>query len=340
MDLKEAILYEKLKDKKVKCGVCRHRCVIAEGKHGYCGTRLNKAGTLYTLIYNRVSSIHTDPIEKKPLFHFYPGSICMSLGTLGCNFRCPGCQNWEISHAFVDEKVAGTQQLTPQASIDLSLRHNCKGISWTYNEPTIWLEYTLDGARLAKEKGLYTVYVTNGYITPEALELMSPYLDAFRVDIKGFSSQAYKKISSVDALEGVLDSTKLAKHKYGMHVECVTNVTPTINDDEDELKNMAKWICKELGPETPWHVTRFYPYLDLSHLSTTPISKLEKVRKIGIESGLYYVYMGNIPGHEGENTYCHKCGHLLIKRDGFLITKFDLKAKKCPKCGTEVALRM
>jgi len=334
--MKEAILYEKLRNQSVKCGVCRHRCIIAPGKRGYCKTRLNKDGILYTLIYNKVSSWSPNPIEKKPVFHFYPGSLCFSMGTLGCNFRCPGCQNWEISRAIAEEAGAGTENITPEQSIRMAFEHSCQGISWTFNEPAIWLEYTLEGARLAKEKGLYTVYVTNGFITPEGLELMSPYLDVFRVDIKGFSEQTYKKISSVKAFSGVLESTVLAKRKYGMHVECVTNVTPTVNDDEGELKRMAEWIRDELGPDTPWHVTRFFPYLDLSHLPETPIQKLERVRKIGFDAGLHYVYIGNVPGHPGEHTYCYSCGELLIEREIFWIRKFNIKDSKCPRCGTAI----
>jgi len=340
MDLKEAILYEKLEDKKVRCNVCRHNCVVANGNLGFCRTRINSNGILYTLIYGKVSSLNSDPIEKKPLFHFYPGSLCFSMGTLGCNFRCPGCQNYEISHARADTFVVGVENISPEEAVSLALKNKCQGISWTYNEPAIWLEYTLDCAKLAKKKGLYTVYVTNGYMTPEALEVMSPYLDAFRVDIKGFSEETYQKISGVKALAGVLDSTKLAKKKYNMHVECVTNVTPTINDDENELRELARWICKELGPETPWHVTAFYPYLDLSDLPPTPVSKLEKTREIGFKEGLHYVYIGNVPGNEGENTYCEKCKNLLIERSGFWVSKVNLKDNKCPKCGAQIAIKL
>lgn len=334
--MKEAILYDKLENNKVRCNVCRHRCTIIPGKRGYCRTRLNRDGTLYTLIYNRVSSMSNNPIEKKPLFHFYPGTFYLSVGSLGCNFRCPGCQNWEISHAEIMDTGRGTKEMTPEESIRLALRYNCQGISWTFNEPAIWLEYTLEGAKLAKKKGLYTVYVTNGFITPEGLDQISPYLDAFRVDIKGFSEETYSKISSVRALSGVLDSARLAKHKYHMHIECVTNVTPDINDDEDELKRLAEWIRDELGPDTPWHVTRFYPYLDLSHLPPTPILKLERIRQIGFDAGLRYVYLGNVPGHPGNNTYCYNCGEMLIQREGLDVTLYRISDTKCPECGTVI----
>lgn len=342
--MKEAILYDRLGKNRVRCKVCRHRCIISPGKRGYCNTRLNREGTLYTLIYNQVSSVSNNPIEKKPLFHFYPGSFYLSIGSLGCNFRCPGCQNWEISHADIMEtgrapRDMTPEEMTPDQSVELALRYGSKGISWTFNEPAIWLEYTLDGARLAKEKGLYTVYVTNGYISPEGLELISPYLDAFRVDIKGFSEETYRKITSVRALSGVLESARLAKKKYNMHVECVTNVTPTINDDEDELKRLAEWIRDELGPDTPWHVTRFYPHLELSHLEPTPVAKLERIRQIGFEAGLHYVYLGNVPGHEGENTWCHSCKALLLERYGFDVIKNNITDSKCPKCGVKIVGR-
>jgi len=334
--MREAILYDRLKDKRVRCNVCRRRCIISPGKYGYCKTRLNKDGILYTLIYGKVSSFSLNPIEKKPLYHFYPGTIYFSLGSLGCNFKCPGCQNWDISHVSVEKIITGAKKITPEESIAMSIRYRCQGISWTFNEPTIWLEYTLDGARLAKKRGLYTVYVTNGFITPEGLAVIGQYLDVFRVDIKGFSEATYKRISGVNALSGVLESTKLAMHKYHMWVECVTNITPGINDDEDELEAMARWIKDELGADTPWHVTRFYPWLELSNIPITPLNKLKRIQKIGYNTGLHYVYLGNVPGDPGENTYCYTCRELLIERDGFTVTKLNIKDNKCPNCGTEI----
>ena len=333
----ETILYDKLEDNKVRCNICRHRCMVPIGKYGYCRTRMNRDGILYTLIFGRVSSFNANPIEMKPLFHFFPGSLCFSMGTSGCNFRCPGCQNWEISRMSVEESGAGTEKITPEESIALAVRYKCQGISWTFNEPAIWLEYTIDGAKRAKEKGLYTAYVTNGFITPEGLDSISPYLDAFRVDIKGFSEETYKKISSVSAWSGVLDSAKRAKHTHNMHVECVTNVTHGINDDENELLEMAQWIRDELGPDTPWHITRFYPHLDFSNIPITPISNLERIRRRGLDAGLRYVYLGNVPGHPGENTYCYTCKEMLIERKGYLVMKFNIKNGRCPECGTEIA---
>jgi pyruvate formate lyase activating enzyme len=329
---KEAILYEKLKNKKVKCNVCQRRCVIPEGKTGWCMTRVNEGGTLYSLIYGEVSSISVNPIEKKPVFHFYPGSRWLSLGSLGCNFRCPGCQNWQIAHW----KGGGTEEveyISPEKEINLAVEHGCFGISWTFNEPTIWLEYTIDSAKLAKAQGLYTNYVTNGFITVEAFDMLSPFLDVWRVDIKGFSDETYHRVGYIKGFRGILEITERAK-KYGMHVEVVTNVTPGFNDSDEELRGIASWIKNNLGPETPWHVTRFYPYLKLSHLTPTPISTLENAWSIGKEEGLWYVYLGNVPGHKWENTYCHNCGELLIERDVFEIIKNTIKDGRCQQCNT------
>lgn len=333
--MKEAILYEKLNANKVKCNVCQIRCVIPDGECGSCGTRLNNKGILYTLIYGLVSSVAVDPIEKKPLFHFYPATRTLSMGALGCNFKCPGCQNWGISHEAPDKFGKNMQDLTPAQSIAIAKSHKCEGLSWTYNEPAIWLEHTLESAKLAFDEGLYTTYITNGYASPEALDIIGPYLGAYRVDIKGFSKETYRKISGIAKFESILDVTKRAKSKWNMHIECVTNITPTINDDDKELRDIARWIKNEIGEYTPWHVTRFYPHLDLSNIPPTPIRKLEKVCDIGHEEGLKYIYIGNVPGHSYEDTFCHNCKKVVIKRDGFSSQSF-LANGKCPHCKTEI----
>jgi pyruvate formate lyase activating enzyme len=342
-DLKEAILYDRFPDKSVQCNICQKRCLIKDGKSdfgsigsGYCFTRFNDDGKLYTLIYSQVSYRMVSPIEKKPLFHFYPGSQWLSLGTLGCNFRCPGCQNWDIAHAKTDLSKYQVEYITPEESVDLAKRYNCKGISWTYNEPTVWFEYTLDGARLAKENGLLTNYVTNGFITKEALDLIGPYLDVFRVDLKGFSDDFYKRVCHVDDFRGILEVTKRAKEKWGMWVEIITNVIPGYSDDEKQLRGIASWIKNDLGEDTPWHVTQFVPHLELLHIPTTPISTLVKAREIGLKEGLQYVYLGNVWGHPAENTHCHKCKKLLIERKGFYISRNYIKAGKCPFCGSVI----
>jgi len=334
--VKESLLAERLPGGRVRCNVCAVRCVISEGARGACRTRLNRGGTLYSLLYGRVSSACADPVEKKPLYHFHPGTRVLSMGTRGCNFRCPGCQNWDISHDSPDEFGRNLDQLDPVESARLAVRLGCEGICWTYNDPTIWLEHTLDAAREARRLGLYTAYVTNGYATPEHLELIGPHLTAWRVDLKAMSRSTSKKICGLARYEPVYEMTRLARHKYGMHVECVTNVTPTINDSEAELRDIARWIRTELGPDTPWHVTRFQPYLDLSHLPATPLKTLERIHEVGREEGLRFVYLGNVPGHPLENTYCPGCAALLIERHQYAVRRGVLADGRCPKCGTAI----
>ncbi len=338
--LKEALLWEKLDNNKVHCFLCPRDCHIVPGGVGYCGVRINNEGKLYTLIYGVVSSIANDPIEKKPLFHFFPGTRCLSLGTYGCNMRCGHCQNWQIAHVvYAREKKPG-ELISPEQLIEMAKRENSAGIAWTYNEPAIWFEYSLDGAKLAKKAGLYTVWVTNGYVNLPALDMIGPYLDAFRVDIKGFTKEFYLKLAKVPDFEPILKASVHAKKKLNMHVECITNIIPTMNDDEPQLRNIAKWIAAELGPETPWHVTRFIPYLEYSHLDPTPAETLEKARNIGYEEGLRYVYIGNVPGHKGENTYCHNCKKLLIERMGFQADIKGIKDKTfCKFCGADAGIR-
>jgi len=336
--LKEALLYEKLEKDKVKCNLCPKRCVIAPSKRGYCQVRANEEGILYTLVYGKCSSVAVDPIEKKPLFHFYPGSSVFSLGTVGCNFRCIHCQNWTIAHAKPGA-ADNLRHISPEEAVQLAEEYHCQGIAWTYNEPTIWFEYTLDTAKLCQKKGLYTVYVTNGYITEEALDMIGPYLDAYRVDVKGFSNDFYKKLAKVSDFFPVLDMAIYAKQKWNMHVEIVTNVIPTLNDGEEELRGIAHWIRENLGEETPWHVTRFMPHLELSHLPPTPVRTLEKARDIGFKEGLHFVYIGNVWAHPGENTYCYNCQNLVIERTGYNISLFEVEQGKCKFCGKELNIR-
>lgn len=345
--MKEALLYHRLNGQalnqggsgQVQCDLCQRRCVVNEGRRGFCRTRLNRGGKLYSLTYGRVASISINPIEKKPVFHFYPGSRWLSLGSLGCNFLCPGCQNWEIAHDRVELPDETYEFLSPEESVQLARERGCQGISWTFNEPTLWFEYTLEGARLARGQGLFTNYVTNGFMTEEALDTIGPYLDVFRVDIKGFSRETYHRVAHIKDFMGILRVTERARHRWGMHVEVVTNVTPGFNDSEEELKGIAVWIRGSLGRDTPWHVTRFYPHLHLSHLPPTPIQKLERAREIGLEAGLDYVYIGNVPGHPGENTYCSGCGRLLIERFVYEVTLHEMERGKCLGCGYQLAGR-
>lgn len=339
--MREAILYERLSGKKVRCTICQRRCLIEDGANGFCSTRLNRGGRLYTLSYGVVSTLSVAPIEIKPLYHFYPGSFWLSLGSLGCNFRCPGCQNWQIAHVKMAasgraEAKRSTEFLSPEEAVRLAESRECRGLSFTYNEPTIWLEYTLDCSKLAHARGLLTNYVTNGFITSEALDEMGPYLDAFRVDLKGFSEDCYRKTAGFTDFSGILEVTKRAKSHWNMHVEVVTNVTPGFNEDEGQLKALSAWIAGQLGLDTPWHVTRFIPHLKLSHLKPTPLSTLERAQQIGMEQGLHYVYIGNIPGHHAEHTCCHRCHRLLIARGHFSLEASYLRDGRCPDCGVAI----
>ena len=338
--MSEAILYDTLSGSRVRCNVCQWRCVIGPGKAGVCRVRRNDGGILHLTNYAEVTSLAADPIEKKPLFHFFPATLAFSLGTWGCNFHCTHCQNWEISCVEEPSDMRrDLQKVSPQEAVSLAKKHNCAGIAWTYNEPTIWFEYTLDSAKLAKENGLYTVYVTNGYITPEALDTISPYLDAWRVDIKGFSDALYKNLAKIPLWKEILEMAKRAQQKWNMHVEVVTNIIPTMNDDEEQLEGIAGWIHDELGELTPWHVTRFYPHYHLMHLPPTSITSLEKAYDIGKKAGLRFVYLGNVPGHDRENTVCYSCGNVVIRRLGYNTQVTGVDNSKCRFCGAELNVR-
>ncbi len=336
----EALLYEKLPDSRVRCHTCQWFCRIGPDKFGVCGMYQNKEGKLYSLNYAKVSSVAVDPIEKKPLFHFFPGSSVFSLGTLGCNFHCRHCQNWEIAMADSGSLDYGCREMSPQAAIKATKQQRCQGIAWTYNEPAIWFEYTLDSAKLAKENNLYTVYVTNGYSSPEALDMIGPFLDAWRVDIKGFSDALYRDLAKVPHWRTILEVTKQAKTKWSMHVEVVTNIIPTMNDDDAQLEGIAHWIHDELGELTPWHVTRFYPHHDLRNLPPTPVAAIEHAYDIGRKAGLKFVYAGNIPGHKNENTTCYSCGRVVIERFGYQTKITGLDGSKCRFCGVELNFRV
>ncbi len=336
----EALLYEKLQNSRVQCHTCQWHCKVSVGKFGVCGVYQNRGGVLYNLNYALVSSLAADPIEKKPLFHFYPGSLAFSLGSLGCNFHCKHCQNWEISMVDTRTVQRGCQEIKPKTAIEMAKRYQCQGIAWTYNEPGIWLEYTLDSARLAKENNLYTVYVTNGYSTPEALDAIGPFLDAWRVDIKGFSDSFYQGLARVLHWQQILEVTRRAKEKWNMHVEVVTNIIPTMNDDDQQLEGLACWIRDELGELTPWHVTKFYPHHQLMHIPPTPVATLERAYEIGKRAGLKFIYLGNVPGHQSESTVCYSCGGVNVERYGYRTSVEGLEGSKCRFCGAELNFKV
>ena len=335
----EAMLYEKLANSRVRCHICQWYCNIGPGKFGVCRVYHNREGVLYNMNYAKASSVAADPIEKKPLFHFFPGSLAFSIGGWGCNFHCQDCQNWEISCPAISEPWRGSREVQPQAAVELAKRYQCQGIAWTYNEPAVWFEYTFNSAKLAKKDGLYTVYVTNGYLTPEALDTIGPYLDAWRVDVKGFTDSFYQKLAKIPRWRGILEVAQRAKHKWNMHVEVVTNIIPTMNDDDQQLEGIAKWIRDELGELTPWHVTRFYPQHHMMDLPPTPVSTLEHAYDIGKRVGLKFIYTGNVPGSERENTICYHCGNCIVQRFGYQAEVVGLEGSKCKFCGAELNFR-
>ena len=331
---KEALFWDSCNDGVVKCRLCSHYCKIKEGAVGLCGVRKNEAGRLYSLIYGSCSGVAQDPIEKKPLNHFYPGSVVLSLGSVGCNFFCLHCQNYHISTAeYQDDRL---QYISPEKSVDLAKSHGCRGIAWTYNEPTIWYEYTLDSAQLAKKAGLYTVYVTNGYITEEPLRTISPYLDAMNVDVKAFSEDFYKKVCNA-SLAPVLQTCELA-HRLGIHLEVTYLLIPGMNDSTDELEQFCTWVVDSLGDSVPVYFSRFHPYFKLDNVPPTPMKTLIAAFHIAKDAGIKYPYLGNIADEKYENTSCPFCSNLLVARQGFTTKIIGLKDGRCIKCNASIPI--
>jgi pyruvate formate lyase activating enzyme len=335
--VKEAMLYEKLSDDRVRCHLCAHRCTITDGKKGICQVRENRGGTLYTLVYGRTIAKHIDPVEKKPLFHFYPGTAAYSTATVGCNFRCRWCQNWDISQMVRERHLIMGEEASPEQIVAAAQRADCRSIAYTYTEPTIFFEYAYDTARLAHEAGLANIYVTNGYMTAgagEMLETFHPYLDAANVDLKAFRDETYREYVGA-RLQPVLEAMRTMK-RLGIWLEVTTLVIPGINDDDKELKDAADFVADELGVETPWHISRFFPAYKTTDVPSTPAETLRRAREIGLEAGLRYVYVGNVPGEA--NTVCHACGKTLIRRSGFRVVENRVgPGGCCPDCGASIA---
>jgi pyruvate formate lyase activating enzyme len=327
--IKDAMLWEAIADEGVHCFVCAHECKIKKWDRGICHVRQNLDGKLATLIYAEVSSMNVDPIEKKPLFHFYPGSKVFSLGSVSCNFKCEHCQNYDISFAEVGE--LGTTEVLPERSVQLALERNCRGIAWTYNEPTIWFEYTYDAAILAKEAGLYTVYVTNGYMTPQALAKIGPYLDAANVDVKSFSKKFYNGVCKA-RLDPVLRTCE-RMHESGIHLELTYLIIPGLNDDDEQLNAFSAWAAG-IDCDIPIHFSRFHPDWRMLDRPATPMETLKKARDLAIKAGLRYVYLGNVIS-EYENTFCPGCGAIIVERSGYRISK---REKACRRCGHVVPI--
>ncbi|MEW6457080.1 MAG: AmmeMemoRadiSam system radical SAM enzyme [Acidobacteriota bacterium] len=334
--MKEAMFWEEMGNGKVRCELCRHRCVIYEGKIAVCGVRINKGGKLFSLVYGNPIAMHVDPIEKKPLFHFYPGTTSFSIATVGCNMKCSNCQNWDISQYKFDKQKNKVKNswVTPEEIVKMTMEKKCKTISYTYTEPTIFFEWAYDISKLASEKKIYNIFVTNGYMSEIALKTISPYLHGANVDLKSFRENFYHKIPGAK-LKGVLESIKLMK-KYGIWVEITTLLIPTLNDSKEEIRDIARFIKEEIGPETPWHISRFYPNYKLLNLPPTELRSIRKARDIGVTEGLKFVYGGNVPGDEAENTYCPNCKTLLIERYGYTILKNRVSKGKCPECQEKI----
>ena len=331
--MKEAMLYEKLDGGDVRCRLCGHNCLIKEGHRGICAVRENREGTLYSLVYGKVISMNIDPIEKKPLFHFLPASRSLSIATVGCNFRCKHCQNYEISQFPRERKftIPG-KDVPPEDIVETAGENHCESISYTYTEPTIFFEFAYDCAQAAREKGIMNVFVSNGYTGPEAVRLIAPYLSANNIDLKG-SDKFYRDICGA-RLGPVKDTIRLMK-ELGVWVEVTTLVIPYLNDSEKDLTDIAEFICS-VDPAIPWHVSKFYPTYQLLDKPRTPIEKLKQARDIGFKSGLKYVYEGNVPGGGGEDTICPNCKELLIKRFGYRVLENKIKDSKCPKGGGRI----
>ncbi|MBI5493016.1 MAG: AmmeMemoRadiSam system radical SAM enzyme [Deltaproteobacteria bacterium] len=331
--MREARLYNPAEKGYVDCYLCEFRCHIADGRRGVCGVRENIGGVLYTHIYGRLIAEHIDPIEKKPLFHFQPSSRSYSIATVGCNFRCLHCQNAEISQMPRDSKMILGEEAAPDEVVAEAVAAGCSSISYTYTEPTIFFEYAYDTGVLARERGLKNVFVTNGYMTPECLDEMKGVLDAANVDIKAFSEGFYRKVCGA-TLAPVLKSIERMR-ELGVWVEVTTLVIPTLNDSEGELRDIAKWIYRT-DKSMPWHISAFHPAYKLNNIPPTPVETITRAREIGLEEGLRYVYTGNVPGQEGESTFCYNCKRLLIERYGFTVRKNLVAESRCPHCGSVI----
>lgn len=334
--MREALLQEKLPGGKARCLTCARRCLLSPGQKGFCKTRENRDGKIVTLVYGLLSSISANPMEKKPFYHLFPGDLALTCGTWSCNFTCPWCQNWEISKCPPDPNL-GYGYVSPEQFVRLAQEEGCQGVSLSFNEPTLLLEWAVELFPLAKQAGLHTTFITNGYMSEEALELLiAAGLDGANVDWKG-GPEAVEKFCGAD-FETVVKNTRLLK-LHNVHVEITTLVIPGVNDDEETLRFLAKLIAEELGSTTPWHVTRYFPAYQF-RAPATPVSFLEKAKEIGEAAGLKFVYVGNVPGHPDQNTYCPSCKALLIERDGINLVASYIRSNICPRCQEGLPIRL
>lgn len=329
----EAQFYEKLPHKKTKCKLCPRECVIDDRERGYCGARENRGGIYYTLVHSRVAAAHIDPIEKKPFFHYYPGTLAFSIATAGCNVNCKMCQNWDISQVRPEQVRA--VYLPPKNVAELARQYGCPSIAYTYSEPVIFSEYMMDTADAGHAVGIKSAVVTGGYIQQEPLKKLCQHVDAVKVDLKAFSEKYFKEIVNGE-LKPVLDAL-VAMQKLRMWNEIVYLVIPTLNDSDGEFKALARWVKSELGADVPLHFSRFHPDYLLKNLPPTPLETLERAKAIADSEGLHYVYLGNVPGHPAESTYCPKCKRMVVERVGFTVKSIRLRKGKCPDCQQEIA---
>lgn len=329
---KEARFWEKLAAGQVQCLLCPRECIIEDGKTGVCTVRRNKGGKLISLVYAKPASINIDPIEKKPLFHFLPGTETLSIATPGCNLRCVFCQNWSLSQALPDE--IQTHDLMPEDVVRLARDKNCPSISYTYSEPTVFYEYMYDTAWLAKQHKIKNVMISCGYINPEPLKKLCGVLDAANIDLKGFSNSVYRWVAGAK-LDPVLETLKVLKQN-GVWVEVGYLVIPTVNDKDEDMKALLDWYVENLGTDVPMHLLRFFPQHKLTNLPPTPLATLEKFYLEARKKGLHYVYLGNVPGHKANNTYCQKCEKMIIEREGYFLKQFKLAGGKCKFCGQKI----
>jgi len=324
--------FSSLEGGEIQCELCPHRCRVAKGKRGICRVRENRDGKYYSLVYGNPCAVHPDPIEKKPFFHVLPGTISYSLATVGCNFQCKFCQNWEISQAFPEDVYS--KEFSPEIVVKEAKEIRAHSVAYTYVEPTIFYEYMLDICTLVKKSGLLNVYHSNGFINPDPLKNLCKVLDAANIDLKGFTDTFYHELCSGE-LTPVLETLKTLK-KEKVHLEITNLIIPTKNDDLSVLREMCLWIKRELGADTPIHFSRFYPLYKLKSLPPTPVSTLDKAREVALSTGLEFVYVGNIPGHASENTFCPKCKKRIIQRTGYMVGEINMKDGKCRYCGKPI----
>jgi len=332
--VKEALFYKKIEDKKVKCNLCARGCIIEEGKTGVCGVRKNIDGKLYSLVYGKVIALAIDPIEKKPLFHFHPGARVLSFGTIGCNFMCEYCQNWDISQ--MREEIVG-EEISPERMVEIAINNKVDGITYTYNEPTIFMEYAMDVAKIAKKQKFFNTFVSNGFMSEESAEAAAKFLDAITIDFKGSGKKDFLiKYAHIPSEEPIFRTLQIMK-EHKVHIEITDLIVPKVGDSIEDARKLIRWVVENLGEDVPMHFLRFYPAYRMLDFPITPTETLEKIIEVAKEEGVKYAYIGNIPGHKYENTYCPYCGELLIERYGFDILKNKIKNGKCPKCGKKIS---